>query len=350
MTASDTDPASTQRGRRARRRGGGSGETPMVEEAEFTSYYDRPVTKPPPWGSEVAAYLFLGGLAGGSGVLALGAQLTGRTRLCRNARLTALGATGAGTVALVMDLGRPERFLHMLRVFKVTSPMNLGSWLLTGFGAVSATAAANDVDRITCRKLPLGPLRRILRTLEPTAGAAAGALGAPLAAYTAVLLSDTANPTWNAARHGLPYVFVSSASLAAGGMAMVTTPKHETASARVLALLGAAGELTATRLMKKPMHSDEVEPLETGPAGTKLQWAERLTIAGGIAAIAGGRSRAVAAVGGLLLLGASALTRFGVLEAGIAATKDPRHVIRPQRDRLAARRAAGITDDSITTA
>ncbi|MDT5255355.1 MAG: hypothetical protein QOD10_435, partial [Mycobacterium sp.] len=99
----------------------------MVPEAEFSSYYGRPVVKPAPWGHEVGAYLFLGGVAGGSGVLAAGAQLTGRTKLRRNARLSALVAVALGAIALVMDLGRPERFLNMMRTVKLTSPMSLGS-------------------------------------------------------------------------------------------------------------------------------------------------------------------------------------------------------------------------------
>lgn len=344
-----TDPAARSRKGRGRRQGG-RGETPMVDDVEFASYYNQPVLKPPPWGSEVAAYLFLGGLAAGSGLLGLGAQLTGRARLRRNARLTALGATGAGTVALVMDLGRPERFLHMLRTVKPTSPMNLGSWILTGFGAGAGAAAAGEIDRLTGDRLPLGPLRRVLRVMEPVAGLEMGALSAPLAAYTAVLLSDTANPTWNAARHGLPYVFVSSASIAAGGAAMITTPTGEAKPARILSVLGAAGDVVATRLMKRSMHPAVVEPLETGGPGRKLAWSERLAIAGGIGALIAGRWRPAAIASGLMLLGASALNRFGVLEAGIESTKDPRRTVQPQRERLEERRAAGIVDDSITTA
>ena len=105
----------------------------MVPEAEFTSYYGRPVVKPAPWGHEVGAYLFLGGVAGGSGLLAAGAQLTGRAKLRRNARLSALVAVALGAVALVKDLGRPERFVNMMRTIKLTSPMSLGSWILERF-------------------------------------------------------------------------------------------------------------------------------------------------------------------------------------------------------------------------
>ena len=122
------------------------------------------------------------------------------------------------------DLGRPERFLNMLRTIKLTSPMSVGSWILAAFSAGAGVAAAIEVDRMTGERLPLGPLRRLLRAVEGPAGLWAAAFAPPLAAYTAVLLADTATPTWNAARDDLPFVFVSSASLASGGLAMITTP------------------------------------------------------------------------------------------------------------------------------
>ncbi|MYM18543.1 nitrite reductase [Brevibacterium sp. 5221] len=335
----------------AGRRGGGDGsrEMPMVEDVEFTSYYGRPIVKHAPWGSPIALYLFLGGMAGGCGLLALGAQLTGRATLRRNTRLTALGAIGVGAAALVADLGRPERFLNMMRTLKVTSPMSLGSWILSGYSAGAGVTAVNEIDRLLGERLPLGPLRRLLRFAEAPAGFEAALFATPLAAYTAVLLADTATPTWNAARNELPFVFVSSASLAAAGSAMVTTPVAETMPARILAALGVTGDVVAMRALKENMHPVEAEPLEEGPSGAKLEWAERLAIAGGIGAVVGGGNRIVAAASGLSLMAASALTRFGFLEAGIESTKDPKYVVEPQKARLAERRARGVTDDSITT-
>ena len=138
----------------------------MVPEPEFTSYYGRPVVKPAPWGDDVAAYLFLGGVAGGSALLGLGGQLSGRPMLRRNARLGALTAVSLGAVALVKDLGRPERFLHMLRTFKVTSPMSVGSWILSAFSAGTAVTAVAEIDRMSGTRLPLGVLRKVLQDVE----------------------------------------------------------------------------------------------------------------------------------------------------------------------------------------
>ncbi|MGO2037713.1 MAG: NrfD/PsrC family molybdoenzyme membrane anchor subunit [Brevibacterium sp.] len=367
----------------------GNREMPMVEDVEFSSYYGRPIVKAPPWGDEIAIYLFLGGLAGGSSLLGLGAQFSDRPGLRIASRLTAITATAAGGIALVADLGRPERFLNMMRVFKISSPMSLGTWILSGFGVGSGVLAAIEVDRLTGQKLlPLGPLRRVLHAMETPAAFESALFATPLAAYTGALLGDTAVPTWNAAgRNGLSNVFVASASMAAGGAGMVLAPVRETGPARLLALTGAAGEAVAMNQMKKGMHPAEADPLEDGEPGDKLHRAEKLLIAGaigtaaaevgarifkkklgtvvaagssrcavGTSAGAGKRSwktraalRALSLVSGTALAAASAYTRFGVLEAGIESAKDPRHVVEPQRARLEERRARGIVDDSITT-
>lgn len=321
----------------------------MVEKAEFSSYYGRPVVKAPPWGDEIAAYLFLGGLAGGSSLLSAGAQLTGKRTLQRNARLTSLGAVGLGTAALIHDLGRPERFLYMLRTFKPTSPMSVGSWLLSSFSTAAGITAAVEVDRISRHRLPLGPARRLLHTLEIPAEAGTTLLAAPLASYTGALLADTAVPTWNAGRDELPFLFVSSASLAASGAALVSTPVAQTQPARALSAVAAIGELVSMKVMKKRMHPAEADPLEEGAAGAMLKWAERLTLAGAAGSVLLGGRRTTAAASGLLMLGGSALTRIGILRAGIASADDPRHTVEPQKDRLNARRARGVVDDSITT-
>jgi formate-dependent nitrite reductase membrane component NrfD len=343
-------PEPPRNGRRGRKAAEGAREIPMVEKPQFSSYYGRAVVKAPPWGDEIAAYIFLGGLAGGSSLLSLGAQLSGNRTLQRNSRLTALGAVGLGTVALIHDLGRPERFLYMLRTFKITSPMSVGSWVLTSFSTGAGVTAAAEVDRLTRQRLPLGPLRGLLYALESPAEVQTALLAAPLSSYTGPLLSNTAVPTWNAARDELPFVFVSSAALAASGAALVSTPVRETQPARALSGIAAVGDVISMKLMKKRMHPVEAEPLQTGAPGTMLKWAERLAVGGAAGAVLLGGYRAPAVASGLLMLGASALTRIGILRAGIASAEDPRHTIEPQKARLQARQAGGVVHDSITTA
>lgn len=341
-------------GRRRRKPAGqvgadGSREMALVDDVQFDSYYGRQVVKAPPWRGPIAVYLFLGGLAGGSSLLAFGGQLTNRPALRRNGRLLALGAVGVGTLSLIEDLGRPERFLNMMRTVKISSPMSLGTWILASFGTVSGVLGAVEVDRLTGEKVPLGALRPLLKGMEGPASIGQVALGPGLAAYTGALLGDTAVPTWSAGRHHMSYLFASSASLASGGAAMITSPVDQARPARVLAAAGVVGDVLSMRAMKESMHPLEAEPLEEGKPGQMLEWAERLAIGGGVLAVLGGRSRALSVIGGAALVAASALTRFGVLEAGLESVKDPRRVIEPQKARLAARRAAGINDDSITT-
>lgn len=119
----------------------------MVPQPEFDSYYGRPVLKAPTWKQpDVPLYLFSGGLAGASALLAEGAALTGRPGLLRVARIAAAGGSALGSALLVHDLGRPERFLNMLRVLKITSPLSVGSWILAPFSGLAAAAAATEVS------------------------------------------------------------------------------------------------------------------------------------------------------------------------------------------------------------
>jgi hypothetical protein len=323
-------------------------ESVLVPDARFESYYGRPVLKTPPWRHEIPAYLFLGGLAAGSGLVGAGAAARNLPRLRRRSRLAALAAVAAGGVALVSDLGRPERALNMMRTVKLTSPMSVGSWILAGFGAMAGAAVAAEAGRA----LPdqRGPAARALRALDTPAAVGSALLAPPLAAYTAVLLSDTAAPTWHDSWRELPFVFVGSANAAAAGLALLTTPAEETAPVRALAVSGAALELGATELLRRRMHPVVAEPLHDGRAGRMLRASGVLTAAGALGAALLGRHRVAAGVSGVALLAGSALTRFAVFEAGMASTRDPRHTVVPQRERLEERRARGVTGDGVTTA
>ena len=307
----------------------------MVPEAEFTSYYGRPVIKEPVWRvPDVPGYLFLGGLAGASSVLAAGSQLSGYRELARVAKVGALGAISLSAVALVHDLGRPGRFANMLRVFKPSSPMSVGSWLLAGYGPVAGAAAVSEVTGIL-----------------PKAGTAAtlgaGLLGPAIATYTAALICDTAVPAWHAGYREMPYVFAGSAASAAGGLGLLATHPADAEPARNLAVFGATVELIAKRqLIRRLAGSEEsgvslAEPYETGTTGAILRLAEFLTAGALAGAVLGRRSRAVSALAGASLVAASAMTRFGIFEAGMASARDPKYTIVPQRRRQSRRRRAG---------
>jgi hypothetical protein len=311
----------------------------MVPKAEFRSYYGRPIIKEPVWEvPDVPGYLFFGGLAGASSVLAAGAQLTGRPGLTRVAKLAALGGISFSTVFLIHDLGRPARFHHMLRVFKLSSPMSVGSWILSAYGPMAGAAAVADLAKLLPRTGPVVTVAtRTAALLGPPATAAAATLGPAVATYTAVLLCDTAVPAWHGAHRELPYVFAGSAASAAGGFGLLAAPLREQGPARRLAIIGSGVELAAKKLLERRL-GDEAEPYLTGRANTVLRAGEILTVGGLAGAALSRRSRIGSALSGLMLVTASALTRYGIFEAGMASARDPKYTVVPQRKRQQARR------------
>ncbi len=298
---------------------------------EFTSYYGRPVVKPAPWGADIPAYLFSGGLAAGSSLLAAGADLTGRPALRRPGRLGALAALSFSMAALVHDLGRPSRFLNMLRTAKPTSPMSVGTWILSGYGPFAAAAAAAELVDLLPGSSRRGPLRALPYAARP-AGLVAAAVAPAVASYTAVLLSDTATPSWHEAYRELPFVFVGSAAAASGGLGLIGAPTAQAAPARRLAFGGAVLELLAERRMESSM-GITAEPLHQGTAGRLMKASKVLTVAGAAGTLLAGRSRAAAVVSGAALMAGSVCTRFGVFEAGQASARDPKYTVVPQRER-----------------
>jgi formate-dependent nitrite reductase membrane component NrfD len=307
-----------------KRRRGRRGEALMVPRAEFMSYYGRPVIKKPVWEErDIAGYFFLGGLAGASSVVAAGAQLTGRSSLARTSKTGAAVAIGASLAALVHDLGRPTRFLNMLRVVKVTSPMSVGTWIVSAYAPMAFVAAASELTG----RLP---------TVGRLATGAAAVAGPAVASYTAVLVADTAVPAWHEGHRELPFVFVGSATCAAAGLGLLGASPADSGPVRRAAVLGAAVETAATHLMRRRLGVVR-ETYDAGSAGQLLRAAEKLTLGGSVtAALLGRRSRVAAGAAGLALLAGSACTRFGIFRAGLASAEDPRYTVEPQRARLEA--------------
>lgn len=306
------------------------GEQPTVPPAEvqpapdFRSYYGKPVLNQPTWKSpDVPGYLFSGGLAGASAVLAEFAAATRRPGLARTARLGAAGGALAGVGLLVHDLGRPSRFLNMLRMLKFTSPLSVGSWILAPFSGLAAAAAASE-------------LTGIAPVLGHAAGMGAAALGGPMTSYTAVLLTDTAVPAWHDAHREMPVVFAASAVSAAGGLGLLGACVRKNGPAARLGAAGAAVELAASTAMERRL-GEIGEKYSTGTAGRWSKAARALTAAGTAGALLGRRQRLVAAASGLALLAGSLATRFAVFHAGKASAADPRDTIGPQRRRVDAR-------------
>jgi formate-dependent nitrite reductase membrane component NrfD len=296
---------------------------PAAPTVNLKSYYGRPVIKEPIWRSpDVPGYFFLGGLAGASSLLGAFAGATGNRELARVSKAGAVVAVGASGAALVADLGRPARFLNMLRVFKVSSPMSVGSWLLAGYGPAAAAAAASAVTG----KLP--------RT-GAAASALAAALGAGVATYTAALIADTAVPAWHDGHREMPYLFAGSAAAAAGGLGMLASRPPASRQAIRFALLGVMTELAAFSQLRQRLGAGAA-PYLSGRPGRLVQAGEGLAVIGLTGAALANRSRPATALAGLALLASSALTRFGIFAAGKASARDPAYTVGPQRERLAA--------------
>ena len=174
----------------------------------------------------------------------------------------------------------------------------------------------------------------------PGAGRAAtlgaGLLGPGVATYTAALICDTAVPAWHEGHREMPYVFAGSAASAAGGLGLLAVHPAEAEPARDLAVLGATVELIAKRQLlarlARPGEQSLAEPYETGTTGAILRLAEFLTAGRWPARYSAG-SRAVSALSGAALVAASAMTRFGIFEAGMASARDPKYTIVAQRRR-----------------
>jgi len=298
----------------------------MSSEDGFRSYYGKPVVKQPVWKPTVPVYFFAGGTAGAAASLGLAARVTGNEALARTATYVDAVAITVSPALLISDLGRPERFLNMLRMFKVTSPMSVGTWIVTGSGLFSGLGT-------TLELLGRWPRAKV------AAEAAAGLLGPFLSTYTAALLADTSIPIWQEARRELPFVFAGSSAASAGGACVLLAAPENAAPARRLAVAGAALELAAGAAMERRL-GFLAEPYRKGVAGALSRTAKALTAAGGVTMLVAGRKRGGAAAAGGLLLAGSLCERFAVFRAGFASADDPRYTIVPQRQRLEQRDAA----------
>jgi formate-dependent nitrite reductase membrane component NrfD len=296
---------------------------PSRQPFESPTYYGIPVLKQPVWIWTIAAYFYAGGLAGMSATLGSAAQLLGGREmrgLVTKTRWVATVGAGISTALLIDDLGRPERFLNMLRVFKLTSPMSMGSWILTFFSSAAGAAAV----------LPHGP--RLFRPLASVCGVLAGLLGLPLAAYTGVLLVQTAVPLW---KNRLWSVLALCSGTAAASSALELLPlsAKEARTVELFGLIGKAGEfLMALRIEDEASRVERVaRPLRDGFTGLLWQSSKVLVVASALVSIAPGHSRKKRIIAGVLGTAAGICVRFAYFFAGKRSARDPRATFEQQR-------------------
>jgi formate-dependent nitrite reductase membrane component NrfD len=309
---------------------------------EGAGYYNRPMIKKPTWKWFIPLYFFIGGVGGGVALIGGLADLFGGRRhraTIRRARYIALVAALISPLLLIVDLGRPQRFHHMLRVFKASSPLSVGTWILLAFGLISGAQAARQAAEdsfILPRESLLGRLARALpgRPLS----LAQALLGAGLGGYTGILLAATAIPLWATAGVLLGPLFLATA-VASGAAALALlaglrrgTPEEDEARAEVetLAALSTATQL-GLEIAREAITPHEIaQPLRKGTWGTIYR----------VGAVGGGMlmplalrlpsqvrgrpvGRAISVAAATLTLVGAVAERFAIVEAGKQSADDP---------------------------
>jgi formate-dependent nitrite reductase membrane component NrfD len=272
-------------------------------------YYGLPYLKDPVWSWEVPTYFFVGGAAGAAAVIGAAAQLSGADRdLIGDARWIAAAGAALSVPLLISDLGRPERFLNMLRVFKVQSPMSVGSWALAAFGTFSAAAVfADEVRKRT--NLPV-------TLIGDAAGMLAGATGLVMSTYTGVLIGATSIPVW--AKHAslLPIHFGASALSSAASMLELLGHTED-----ALNFLGLAASLTESYISYKSSLPPTITSLAASAFSGPLPALMRV--------VGFGSQRFRQAAAASTLIG-SLLTRISWIEAGKKSASGSGHAAGPR--------------------
>jgi formate-dependent nitrite reductase membrane component NrfD len=288
------------------------------------SYYGLPLLKAPVWTWEVPLYFFIGGVSGMSAALALAAQLFGNDpALIRTTLWIGLIGSVICPILLIADLGRPSRFLNMLRVFKLQSPMSMGAWILVAFsGSVLVALVANE---LIFRGYPI-PLAIAIRWAGEITAALTGLL---LAAYTGVLIGATANPVWSHNHRGIPPHFLTSglggaaAILELTGFLVPATQWIGFAASTIEILLGIYFELGRGHV-NAPLHHGKsgwafrIAGLLAGPGALVLR----------LLSISNPALRYAAAI--CFLIGAL-ISRYAWIWAGVASARDPEALFSIQR-------------------
>ena len=291
------------------------------------TYYGRPMLKAPVWAAYIPIYYFLGGAAGASLALGAAVQLDrseATSGLVRKAHWVGIVASSIGAGFLILDLGRPLRFLNMMRVFRPTSPMNMGAWILAG--TPPAAIAAGLFAR-----------SGMFRMVGEACGYVSGFLGLALCTYTGVLVGNTAVPVWQEGRRVLPILFGASAASTAGGMLGMFNDLNarERRIVRAFTAVGAAAEVACSKWMER--ETSRVEqvglPLRRGLSGALWNSAGLLSLAALAITITPGRSRTTRIIGGSLAALGSFALRFAVHYAGEASARDPKASFHLQRNR-----------------
>jgi formate-dependent nitrite reductase membrane component NrfD len=278
-----------------------------------SGYHAQPVLKAPVWTWEVPLYFFVGGTAGAAAVIALAAGIAQDLALARDARWIAVAGALVSPALLVSDLGRPDRFLNMLRVAKWRSAMSVGAWTLVAFSIAAVLSLALDLLHLA------GPVAGAVSRVMDLAAAVTGLV---LATYTGVLLGVTAIPVWASHARLLPVHFSASSLGAAAGLLELCG--HHSSTVNLIGL-GAAGIVTATGVMSERSPDAASAPLRSGASGRLVRCGD--VLAGAVPLVlrlAAGSSVTARAIAAVAAIVGSLCSRYGWVAAGRASAADPR--------------------------
>jgi formate-dependent nitrite reductase membrane component NrfD len=282
-------------------------------------YYGTPALKRPQWTVEVPIYLFVGGMAGAASVIgAVGHFSSSDQRLIRNSRWIAAIGGLISPALLISDLGVPSRFLNMLRVFKIQSPMSVGSWTLVAF--LNSAAAAAVVGELK-RHSPSGAVRVLTSAAQVTSAL----MGMILSTYPGVLIGATAIPVWNEHISMLPVHFAAS-GMASAASALELAGNDSPALNRIA--IGAAAVETALGASIELRSMPASQPLRSGTSGSTMRAAGLLSgpVPLALRLLALGnkrRSRELRRAAAISSLAGSLLTRWAWIRAGKVSASDP---------------------------
>jgi hypothetical protein len=287
------------------------------------TYYGETQLRAAPFNNSlVGSYIFLAGLSGAAQLLATLMDLAGGRAAepaVRRGRYLAMLAPTLGSLCLILDLHTPKRFYNMLRLFKTTSPMSLGSWALVGFGLTSAVTAASQWVAV---RLGCSWLRSAARIAQIPAALAGGFMGI----YTASLLSATSTPLWAAAPKSLAVRYAASAiASAAAALGLGEQDERRRQDLDGIAIAALTVELAATLAGEDAQRRAGIDDAPHAPA---LDAIVPLVLLVGASLLPRRLGRAASVVGSLALLGGALTMRFGVLQRGDQSARQPRHSLR----------------------
>jgi hypothetical protein len=325
ITEEQLDALRAEAGRNGRVQEGGIVPTssPFPKPANANSYHGNPVLKPPTWTWQVPLYFFVGGVAGISAFIALVAHTVGDMGLTRAASWVGLVGGMISAPLLIADLGRPARFLNMLRVFKPRSPMSLGAWTLVGFSSTVGLAVA-------CHELNLTGYRNDLSVgVEWLAQILAALTGLILASYTSVLVTLTAIPVWSENRKLVPAAFLTGAlGSAAAALELIGFSIPAT---QFIGIAASAAEIVITIVIEaRDRYVDR--PLREGAAGWLMR--SGALLAGPVSLcirITWGNNLEMRHIAALSFAIGALLARYAWIAAGRASARDPQALFQIQR-------------------